>query len=258
MKKSICIEKIFLELPFNKRFEAVKKAGFDYVEFWSWLNKDIPAIKELLEKYDLKVASFSGDNNYSMIIPEQKNGFLEYLGKSLELAKKLKCEHLVIHSNAIDENGLMVDTAQEYSDVTKIAAAVMVLQEASKMAETYGVTLVMEAVNTFTKPGYYMCTTRQTGDLAKAINSKRVKILYDTYHMQQMEGNMVNTLRKYKDVLGYIHIGDVPERFEPGTGEINFGKLKAVLGEIGFDGIYGFELVPQTTSENCAALLKSF
>ncbi|MGI6175817.1 MAG: TIM barrel protein [Christensenellales bacterium] len=258
MKKSICIEKIYLELPWEKRFEAVKKAGFEYVEFWSWVNKDIPLVKKLLKDNELKLASMSGDNDYSMIVPAHKEKFLEYLKRSIEISKELGCEHLVMHSNAIDENGQMADTAQEYSDTTKIAAATLAMAEAAKLAEDAEILLVIEAINLFTKPGYYMYTTQQTGDLARAIDSKNVKILYDTWHMQQMEGNMIQTLRSYQDVLGYIHIGDAPERYEPGTGEINFDRLKEELHSIGYDGIFGFELVPKTTSDACARILGAF
>jgi hydroxypyruvate isomerase len=258
MKKSICIEKIFLELPFYERFSAVKDSGFEYVEFWSWTNKDLSAIKDLLETYELKVASMSGDNDYSLIIPDHRKPFLDYLSKSIEVANEIGCKTLVIHSNAIDENGIMKDSGSELSDTVKISAAIITLLDAVKLAEKNKITLVIEAVNTFTKPGYYMCTTEQTGDLVRSIHSPRVKILYDTFHMQQMEGNIITTLRRYIDVIGYIHIGDVPERFEPGTGEINFDRFKAELKSLNYDGIVGFELTPRVSSKECVKLLKEF
>ena len=258
MKKSICIEKIFLELPFEERFAAVKEAGFEYLEFCSWVDKDIPAVKRLAEQYGLKIAAISGDNNYSMIIPDHRKPFLEYLKRSIDVANTIGCEHLVLHSNAVDEYGVMADTGEEYSDVTKIAAAALAMQDAAALAEQAGVTLVIGALNIYTKPGYYMCRTRQTGALARAVGSERVKILYDTFHMQQMEGNIVATLREYRDVLGYIHIGDVPERFEPGTGEINWDRFKKELRDLQYDGIVGFELTPQISSGHCAEILRKF
>ena len=258
MKKSICIEKIFLEAPFYERFKLVKDAGFDYIEFWAWCNKDMQKVNDLCGQYGLKIASMSGDRIHSMIIPEERQGFIDYLGKSLEVAKDSGCGYLVMHSNAIDEDGAMEKTGENLSDTTKISAAALAMEEAAVMAGKAGITLVIESINTTTKPGYYMCTTPMSGDLARAIDSPRVKILYDTFHMQQMEGNMVSTLRNYFDVLGYVHIGDVPERNEPGTGEINFGKLKAVLSDLGYDGFYGFELSPAQSSAACAKILKAF
>ena len=257
MKKSICIEKIFLEVPFYERFKCVKDAGFDYVEFWTWPSKDIPKVKDLCEKYNLKVASISGDRIYSAIINEEREGFLEYLSESIKVAKSLDCKHLVIHSNAMDEEGNMTIGA-EFSYAKKIASMTRTLCEAAKLAEEAGVTLVLEAVNNISKPGYFMNTTVVSGDIARVVGSPNVKILYDIWHMQQMEGNMVYHLEEYIDVLGYIHIGDVPERNEPGTGEINFDKIKKVLKELKYDGIFGFELTPQESSEKCAKILKNF
>jgi hydroxypyruvate isomerase len=107
-------------------------------------------------------------------------------------------------------------------------------------------------------PGYFLNTTTVAGDIVRVIGSPALKILYDTWHMGQMEGNMVHFLTEYRDVLGYIHIGDVPERHEPGTGEINFDKIKRTLQAIGYDGIFGFELVPSESSAKCCEILKKF
>ena len=82
---------------------------------------------------------------------------------------------------------------------------------------------------------------------------------YDIYHMQLMEGDLVNTLRRNADIIGYIHIGDVPGRHEPGTGEINYPYLKHVLvDELGFDGIFAFELSPLTTMDACLEAMHAF
>jgi hydroxypyruvate isomerase len=126
------------------------------------------------------------------------------------------------------------------------------------MAEETGVTLVLEAVNTYSMPGYFLNTTVEAGDIVRVIGSPNLKILYDIWHMQQMEGNMVHYLTRYIDVLGYVHIGDAPERHEPGTGEINFDRIKLTLKSLGYDGVFGFELVPSDSSTRCCEVLKAF
>ena len=257
MKKSICIEKIFLEVPFYERLKLVRDAGFDYVEFWTWEDKDLDKLLGLLKEYRLMVASISGDKLFSPILNEERAPYLEYLARSIQAARRLNCQHLVIHSNGIDKGKVTTDGAGT-SYAKKIASMTRTLGEAARMAEAAGVVLVLEAINTYSMPGYFLNTTVVAGDIVRVIGSPALKILYDTWHMGQMEGNMVHFLTEYRDVLGYIHIGDVPERHEPGTGEINFDKVKRTLQALEYDGIFGFELVPSESSVKCCEMLKTF
>jgi hydroxypyruvate isomerase len=257
MEKSICIEKIFLEVPFYERFKLVKEAGFDYLEFWTWEDKDIDRVVALLKQYELQVASISGDRTFSLIINEERGQYLEYLTKSLRVAQLLNCKHVVVHSNGIDK-GKVTNDGSSLSYAKKIASMTRTLGEAAKLAEEAGVTLVLEAVNTYTMPGYFLNTTVEAGDIVRVIGSPNLKILYDVWHMQQMEGNMVHFLTQYIDVLGYVHIGDAPERHEPGTGEINFDRIKRTLKSLNYDGVFGFELVPSESSVKCCEILKAF
>jgi hydroxypyruvate isomerase len=257
MKKSICIEKIFLEVPFYERFKAVKDAGFDYVEFWTWEDKDNDRIQALVRAHALQVASISGDKLFSLIINEEREQYLEYLARSLIVAQSLQCQHVVVHSNGIDKGKVTHDGAG-ISYAKKVASMTRTLDRAAKMAEDAGVTLVLEAVNTYSMPGYFLNTTVEAGDIVRVIGSPNLKILYDIWHMQQMEGNMAHYLTQYIDVLGYVHIGDAPERHEPGTGEINFDKIKRTLKSMGYEGVFGFELVPSESSAKCCEILKAF
>ena len=259
MKKSICVEKIFLEHDFYDRFAKVAEAGFKYVEFGYWLGRDIDRIKAECDKYGLTVTTFSADFKASLIVPEDRAEFLDYIAKSIEVAKKLNCKNLVIHSQAMDDTGKFTHDGSDLPEVVKLYSAALTAQDAAKLAEEAGVTLVLEAVNNISKPGYYMTTSEFTGNLCKVVGSPNHKILYDIWHMQQMEGNMVVNLRKYADVLGYIHVGDCPERHEPGTGEINFDKIKQVIcEELGLDVVWGFELDPEISSDDCVKKLASF
>ncbi len=257
MRKSICIEKIFLEAPVYERFKLVKDAGFDYVEFWTWEDKDLDKILLRLREYQLKVASISGDKLFSPILYEEREPYLEYLTRSIQVAHRLDCHYLVIHSNGIDKGKVTTDGVGT-SFAKKVASLTRTLGEAARMAESAGVVLVLEAINTYSMPGYFLTTTAVAGDVVRVIGSPALKILYDTWHMGQMEGNMVYHLRAYRDVLGYIHIGDVPDRHEPGTGEINFDTIKRTLQAIGYDGFLGFELVPSESSVKCCEVLKAF
>jgi hydroxypyruvate isomerase len=251
IKKSICIETFFSELDFYDRFESVAKLGIEYVEFWTWPGKDIKRIKELLKKYSLKIASISGDFKYSPFVLEEREGYLKYLSESIEVARDLGCFTLVIHSNGM-ENGFVFNDGSKISTAKKYACMTRTYIEAASLAEKAGVTLVLEAISNFSIPNYLLTKTQDSGDIARVIGSPNFKILYDIWHMQQMEGNLVSNITEYIDVIGYLHIGDCPERHEPGTGEINFDRIKKTLVDLGYDGIYGLELVPSLPSSESA------
>jgi hydroxypyruvate isomerase len=236
---------LFSEVPTRERFGLAKKSGFDYIEFWSWQDKPIQKIKELCRANDLRIASFSGDQDFSMIDADQKAAYVAFVEKSIETAKFLNCENLVIHSNALGEDGVVINDYPHISNASKIAAMFDVLKTLASTAEKSNVTLVLEALNTVVDhSGNFLTSTRQAAELIRSVNSSHMKILYDIYHMQIMEGNIINTLNQYIDTIGYIHVADVPGRHEPGTGEINFANVIKTLERLKYDGMIGFELTP--------------
>jgi hydroxypyruvate isomerase len=245
MKKSLCIEMFFTDAPFEERFRLAKGAGFDYIEFWSWMDKDIPKIKELCHRYDLGIASFSGDQHLSLIDGNQRSDYLQFVEGSLEVAGFLGCENLVIHSNGLGDRGVVLDSYDHLSSEQKIEAMAETLTGLAWRAEKASVSLLLEALNTRADhPGNFLSSTTQAAKLVVSTESRWIKILYDVYHMQIMEGNIIDTLRNYIDLIGYIHIADVPGRHEPGTGEINFPNVMTALRKLEYDGFVGFELMP--------------
>ena len=251
MKKSICIEKFFREVDFYDRFQCVADLGIEYAEFWTWPGKDIHKIKNICQTNNLKIASISGDKTFTPFVLEEREKYLDYLAESIIVAKTLGCKNLVIHSNGM-ENGVVFNDGLKIGMAKKIACMTRTFMEAARIAEKENVTLVLEAVNNISVPNYFLTKTQDSGDIARVIGSPNFKILYDIWHMQQMEGNIVRNLTEYIDVIGYIHIGDCPERHEPGTGEINFNRVKDTLNTLGYDGIYGLELEPSLTSSESA------
>lgn len=153
----------------------------------------------------------------------------------------------------------MCTDGNELNDRTKIASATKNLVRACEVAEASGITLQLEPVSTYAKPGYYMTTSASAADIIRVVDSPNLKLLYDVFHMQLMEGDLVNTIRKNADIIGYVHIGDVPDRHEPGTGEVNYDYIKHVLiDELHYDGIFAFELSPATTMEACIQAMHAF
>jgi hydroxypyruvate isomerase len=256
MKKSLCIEMFFADAPFEERFRLAKGAGFDFIEFWSWIDKDILRIKKLCHRHDLGIASFSGDQRFSLIDKNQQDDYWRFVDQSLDVAAFLGCESLVIHSNGLSERGVVLDPYDHLSPEQKIEAMSETLMGLAWRAEKARVTLLLEALNVQPDhPGNFLSSTKQAAELVASIGSRWIKILYDIYHMQIMEGNIINTLRNYRDLIGYIHIADVPGRHEPGTGEINFPNVMTALKEMEYHGFVGFELSPSQEPGKVAPLL---
>ncbi len=256
--KSACIEPMYSELLFLDRFQAAKNDGFEFVEFWSWTDKDLDAVKAAAEEAGIGIAGFNGDADLSLIDPAQKAEYLEFLKKSVAAAKKVGARSVTIHSNGLGEGGVIINAYNELSDTVKLCTMYDTLLECAKIAEESGIQMNLEPLNTTTDHvGNYLQTTRMAAEMTRLIGSPKLKVLYDAYHMQLNEGSLCDNIRTYGDQFGHIHVADAPGRHEPGTGEINYAKVFACLEESGYTGLVGFELIPEaTTAEAVKAIMQ--
>lgn len=189
--KAACIETLYTELPFMERFRVAKNDGFEYVEFWSWVDKDLEAIQAVCEETGIKVFAFNGDGDYSLVDPTHKKDYLAFLEQSIEAAKKVGAPSLTIHSNALGELGVVVNHYIELSDTLKISSMYDMLLECARLAEANDILLNLEPLNIYVDHvGNFLTTTQEAAEMIKLINSPNLKVLYDVYHMQINEGNL--------------------------------------------------------------------
>ena len=246
---SACIESMYCELPFLERFRAAKEDGFDFVEFWSWTDKDLDAVKSAAEKAGIGISGFNGDGALSLIDPEQKPAYLDFLRQSVAAAKKLGARSLTIHSNGLGEGGAVINSYPHLSDTVKLCGMYDTLLACAAMAEDSGIQMNLEPLNVTTDHvGNFLQTTRMAAEMTRLIGSPMLKVLYDVYHMQLNEGSLCDNIRAYADRFGHVHVADAPGRHEPGTGEINFHGVLSCLEACGYTGLIGFELFPKTTT----------
>lgn len=258
-QKSACIEPMYSELPFLERFQAAKDDGFDFVEFWSWTDKDLDAVRAAAEKAGVGVSGFNGDAELSLIDPARREDYLAFLRRSVEAAKRVGARSLTIHSNGLGDGGAVIDRYEGLSDTVKLCAMFDTLKECAKLAEASGVLMNLEPLNVTTDhAGNFLQTTRMAAELTRLIGSPKLKVLYDVYHMQLNEGSLCDNIRAYGDQFGHVHAADAPGRHEPGTGEINYAKVFACLEEAGYQGLIGFELVPETTTARAVEAIMRF
>jgi len=261
MKYSICIENFYKGLSFEDKFAAAKRDGFEYCEFWTWKDRNWGGVKKAIADSGIKIAAFSGDDEYSLINPDENSLYVEFLRESIKKAKEIHCSYLVIHSDALNRDGSAKEMVKPLSYEVKLLNMYKVLESMAPFAEKGNVTLVLEPLNTRSgqpraHQNYFLDHPQPAFDLTRRVGSDKVKVLYDIYHMQLMAGNVIQTLEENIDQLGYIHLADVPGSHEPGTGELNCNNILKTLDSMGYAGFVGFELIPSETDEKAVKAIQ--
>ena len=245
MEFSCCIEMIYTGHPFLERIRLAKEAGFDYVEFWNWVDKDIDAIEKTLKGAGIRLATFQGSIRGVMVDKADREVYIEDMKTSIAMAKRLGAKAVFCMSDILQEDRSVKPRAVPIPPEEMKENTISVLKELAPFAEEAGVMLVIEPLNTIVDhAGYSLCTSREGADIVNAVGSPNVKLLYDAYHMQIMEGNVIDTIREVAPAIGHFHIADVPGRAQPGTGELNYANILKALKDTGYRGIVGFEFTP--------------
>jgi hydroxypyruvate isomerase len=254
MKASVCIEMIFTEVPFLERIHKAAEVGFDAVEFWNWDNKDLPAIKSAVEEAGLGIASFQSNLGGTLIHPDHRENFVAGIQKSLKKAQEMGAPSLFLLTDELGDDRSVRFQFPGLSQEDKYQSVLDGLKALAPLAEEAEVTLVLEPLNVHVDhPGYFLNRSSVGFDLIRAVDSPCIKLLFDIYHMQVMEGNVIETLTGNLDVVGHVHVADVPGRHEPGTGELNYANIFKALREADYEKYVGFEFEPTGASDEAAA-----
>ncbi len=242
---SCCIEMLFTEYPFAERIYQAKECGFDYVEFWSWEDKDCSAIQKAISETGMKVALFQGNTEGRMVDSLDRKRYVAGVRRSVEKAKELGAKQLFLMSDIMQEDRSVLACDRFLSDEEKMESTQKVLEELIPISEESGITFLIEPLNTkVDHKGYSLYHSEPAFQLIREIGHPGIRVLYDAYHMQIMEGNVIDAIRRNVNEIGYFHIADVPGRCEPGTGELNYQNILKALREAGYQGIVGFEFTP--------------
>jgi len=245
IKFSVCIEMIFSDLPMLERISAVAEAGYPAVEFWGWHGKDMQAIAERIEQEGLNLAGFCAESSGDLCNPEVTRDWVQEAADSIDQADNFGVPVLI------------VTTGNELADVPRQQqhqAIVEGLTAIAPYAEEKDITLCLEPLNVLVDhAGYYLVTSDEGFEIVDEVNSPSVKLLYDIYHQQITEGNLIATITANMGKIGHFHVADVPGRYEPGTGEINYANVFARIAESDYDGYVGLEFRASTTNEDAVA-----
>jgi hydroxypyruvate isomerase len=250
MRFSANVSILFKEVPFLDRFRRAAEAGFSAVEFWWPSDEDVDAVEKAVEDAGVEVALFNfdagdmaaGDRGLAGD-PGRERQFRDNVPVALDLARSLGCKSV---------NALVGREVPGMDRDEQLALARENVRFAAGEAEAAGVTVMVEAVNTFENGPYLLYTTEQAVEFVEKVGMGNVKIQHDFYHMQRMEGNLVANLREHIGLIGHLQIADSPGRGEPGTGEIHYPFVLGELERLGYDGYVGLEYNPttETTEES--------
>ena len=235
---------LFKEVPLLERFGRAAEAGFSAVEFWWPSGEDLGQVETAIREAGLEVALFNFDagdmpaGERGLISdPDRQGQFRENVAVALDLAERLGCRRL---------NALAGHEIEGMDRAEQLELARENVRFAADAAAGHGVEVLIEAVNTFENGPYMIHTTAQAVEFVESVARENVKLQYDCYHMQRMEGNLVATIRENMDGIAHVQVADSPGRGEPGTGEINYPYVLGELERLGYDGYVGLEYNPTT------------
>jgi hydroxypyruvate isomerase len=249
MQFSLCIDSIYPKDNLKEKLEKIKQAGFKFIEFWDWRDKDF----NLIMDSRLKVSNFSG-NRISSLTLDNKEKVIQEINTSIDIAKRLKCERIMLLSDILEGDGSV--KTNSLSSEKKLLRLYDNLRVLVEVAKKRGIMLVIEPLNSLKDhKNYFLDNLPITLELIQSINSEHLKILYDIYHMQIMEGNVLETMQKYHQFIGYIHVANVPYRCEPWIGELDFKFILRELSKV-YSGFVGFEFFVKEKSFTYEKLYK--
>ena len=238
---------LFTEVPFLDRFERAARAGFTAVEFLFPYAYPVAEVRNRLVSnrlelvlHNLPAGDWEGGERGIACLPDRVAEFRESVAKAIEYGTALGVPRI---------NCLAGKTPSGVSDETIRDTLVQNLRFAAAALKEVNIKLLIEPINSYDIPGFYLNRTAQALALIDEVGSDNLFVQYDIYHAQRMEGELIATMTQQLARIGHIQLADNPGRHEPGTGEINYERVFAALDRIGYAGWIGCEYKPAASTE---------
>jgi hydroxypyruvate isomerase len=242
MKLAANLSMLFTEVDVMDRFKKAAEAGFTHVEMLFPFHYDLDQIERELKSngltmilFDTDAGDFAGGDRGYLCDPSQKERFYQSVKDAVAIAPRLGTTLLNALAGKVPP-GVSLEEAR--------ATCVENLKRAAPLCEDAGITLMSEGLNSVQTPGYFLDNSKLGFGIVDEVGSPAVKYQYDVYHMQIMEGNLIDTIKANVEKIAHIQIADVPGRHEPGTGEINYPNVLKAIDESGYQGYVALEYVP--------------
>jgi len=249
-KFSLCIEPVLTDYDFYDRIKIAAELGYDAIEFWDPNGKDICKIARLASESKIAVSICCVKDAWNLRMNFPQDQVIQNVKESIAIAKELGCSSLIGLSGDIDGR----DEVQKNTLVEN-------LKKVSEMASNAKVTICMEALNSLVDhKGYYLNSSLLGFDIIKMVGCDNIKLLYDIYHMQIMEGNIISNITDNIGNIGHFHSAGVPGRNEHMNGESDYRNILKAIEKCGYDRYFGLEYWttydPKKSLKDCLNYLK--
>jgi hydroxypyruvate isomerase len=247
---------LFKEYAFLNRFREASEAGFQTVEFMFPYDFGIDQLKNELDRNQLKLILFNlpagdwenGDRGIANN-PSQKGVFRQDVGSAITYASALGVKQI---------NCLVGKNIPGISEAVQRETLVENLRCAADEFGNHDINLLLEFINNYDIPGFYLNNTEKALGLISEIDRPNVYLQYDVYHAQRVEGELINTLIKHMSKIAHIQVADNPGRHQPGTGEINYPAVFEAINKSGYQGYIGLEYNPKRETKESFEWVANF
>ncbi len=233
---------LFRELPFPERPAAVARLGFTAIEFGFPSHADLAALKAAQEELGLQIVLFNQDvpvwdraNRGYLVDPSRAGEFKRTLDEALEIVRELNVLKVMLPAGVE-----LPDLTREEQRDCMLAN----LRYAAPLAAQVGALLTIEMLNPQDNPGYFLSSSQEAIEIVRLVNHPSFRFQLDSYHVELMEGGLVEKVCEYSEWIGHIQFADCPGRHEPGTGAIDFTGLAAAIESAGYKSYIGLEYNP--------------
>ncbi len=240
---SVMLWTVFRDLPFETRLEKVATAGYRNVElvgeYEHWSDADFDRVNAKRKQLGITFDCTAG-LKHSLCNPAERDALISEWRRTIAIMERLDCPAMIFLSGNIVPG--MTMEAQQHSCVDGLKAAVALVE--GKKINSRPVRLLLENIDPEENPKYFLTSVARGFEIVKAVNHPQVQFLYDFFHEQISEGNLIEKLEKNIQHVGLVHVADVPGRHEPGTGEINYENIFRKLRELNYKEIVAMEFLP--------------
>jgi hydroxypyruvate isomerase len=227
------------------RIRRAADLGFSAVEMWPWRGKDIDALAQAARERNVEIVQFTGWGfTPGLNDPKNHDAFTAEITASCETALKLGTRLILVVAGN-DRPGVTKEEMHQH--------VIDGLKRAVPIAEKYGMTLILEPMNVrVDHKGHCLYGSPDAIRIVKAVDSPRVKLCWDLYHMQISEGDLCGRMREGFPHIAYFQLADHPGRRDPGSGEVNFQRVMREAHRLGYRGHVGLEFTPQDSELEAA------
>lgn len=241
---SVMLWTVFRDLPFEQRIAKIAEAGYTNIElvgeYAKWTDADFDRAIAARNQLGLHFDATAGLHN-GLADPTVRNAFLAEFKAALTPMEKLSVPAMIVLSGNVIP-GLSRE-AQHASCIEGLKRAASLIE--GKQIGGQPVRLLLECIDPEENPHYFLQSAAEGIEIVRAVNHPQVQFLYDLYHEQIAEGNLIEKIEKHIDVIGLIHVADVPGRHQPGTGEINYANIYRKLRDLNYRHVAAMEFLPQ-------------